>query len=407
MGAALIGGVGWAAATRVDEVTLGEGRVIPAGKIKVVQSLEGGIISEILVREGQAVKTGDPLIAIDPTGFRASLAEQKEKLAGLEAMRARLRAEIAGTLPDFPEALAGSRPDLIANETRLYESRRAELASALDAFDQSATQRRQELAETRARIANLTEAAAMIERELGIIRPMVEKRVAPKIELVRLEQRLNETRGQREAATLSMPRIEAALSEAQLKRTEKQENFRGEAMSRLSAVEVDAAALAEALKADADKVKRARILAPVDGVIKTLAATTLGEVIRPGVSIAEIVPSEDSLLIEARVRPQDIAFLRPGLPATVELTAYDASIYGGLKGELDQIGADSITTEKGETFYLVRVRTRETHLVKNGKALPILPGMVAMAKIRTGSRTVLEYLSKPITRMASSALQER
>jgi membrane fusion protein, adhesin transport system len=399
--------VAWAARTNVDEVTIGEGRIIPAGRLKVVQNLEGGIVRDILAREGASVQAGETLIIMDPTSFGANLAEQTEKLAGLEAMRIRLKAEIDGVVPQFPESLKTRQPGLIDNEHKIYESRMAELSSALEALDQASRQREQEIAETRAKIDNLDQAKTFLSRELAIVRPMVLKGVAPKIELVRLEQKLNDIAGQLGAATLSLPRIEAALAEARFKRREKEQNFRGEAMTRLSSTEVEFAALAEAAKANADKVQRTRILAPVSGTIKTVAATTIGEVIKPGVNIVEIVPAEESLLVEARVRPQDIAFLRPGLPATIELSAYDPSRYGGLEGTVETIAADSVTTEKGETFYNIRLRTKATVLKKDGISHPIIPGMVAVAKIKVGQKSVLDYIAKPVMRLANGSLQER
>ncbi len=399
--------IGWAATTRLDEVTLGDGRVIPAGKLKVVQSLEGGIVGALLVREGQIVREGETILRIDPTGVGASLGEQTEKLAGLEALRARLLAEVSGKPLIFSDALQRERPDLASNERKIYEGRAQELISALSALEQAAAQRQQEIAETRAKIANLTEALAITERELSIIRPMVQKGVAAKVELVRLEQRENETRGQLEAAELSLPRIEAALQEAKDRRREKDLNFKGEAMTKLSSAEIEFSALQQASKGDADKLRRTEITAPVSGTIKSVHVTTVGEVIKPGASIVEIVPTADTLLIEARVKPQDIAFLHPGLPATIKLTAYDYALYGGLPGRLEQIGADSITTEKGETFYIVHIRTDKNHLEKNGHQLPIIPGMVAIAEVKTGSKTVLEYIAKPVTRLAHQSLRER
>jgi membrane fusion protein, adhesin transport system len=405
--AAAIGSVAWAAVTRLDEVTIGEGRVIPAGKLKVVQSLEGGIIRDLLAREGQSVKEGEPLVRLDPTTADANLGEKREKITGLEALKARLLAEVNGKALHFPSALETAQPALVANERSIYESRIAELKSALSALEQAANQRKQEIEETRAKIVNLGEAVGITQREIGIMRPMVAKGVAAKIEVVRLEQRLNETKGALEAAELSLPRIEAALVEAQDKRREKELNFIGEARTKLSATEVELSSLTQSMRGETDKLTRTEIRSPVDGIIKTVFATTLGEVVKPGTSIIEIVPADHSLLIEAKVKPQDIAFLHPGLPVTVKVTAYDFSLYGGLSGTLEQIGADSITTEKGETYYLIRVRTAKNHLVKNGHELPILPGMVATAEVKTGSKTVLEYIAKPVTRLAHQSLRER
>ncbi len=405
--ATVAGFIGWSAMARVEELTRGEGKVVPASRIQLVQNLEGGIVRQIGTREGAVVQAGDVILNIDATGPGSSLEERREKLIGLRAVIARLTAQAEKTPLLLPPEIAEGRPALAREQGELYAARMREIAAALGALDLQAEQRRQEITEIRAKIASLTRAVELAQEELELTRPLVDRGAAARVDLIRLDARLNETRGQLEAATLALPRIEQALAEVEARRREKEANDRAEMRHQLSEARIQAAALEQGMKSDADKVERADVRAPVTGLVKTLHVTTIGQVIKPGMDIVEIVPINDALIIEARVRPQDIAFLRPGLDAIVRLTAYDYTLYGTLKAKLEHIGADSITTEKGETFYLVRARTDRAHLEKDGKIMPILPGMVANLDIMTGQKTVLTYLIRPLTRLKSEALRER
>ncbi|MCA3562848.1 MAG: HlyD family type I secretion periplasmic adaptor subunit [Methylocystis sp.] len=397
----------WSAQAAMTEFTVGQGKVIPARKVQVVQNLEGGIVRAIAVREGQQVKQGDLLLSIDPTAPGAQLAEAREKTAGLMALMARLDAELKGSKPQFPPEVAARRPDLVANELALFESRRREIESALSGLDLQIRQREQEVIETKAKIASLQSGLALAKREFELVQPLVLSGAAARIEGIRAESKVVEIDGALRSAELAIPRIEAALAEARDRRIEKEQSYRGEALMKLSQADNELAGLMQGMRNNEDRVRRTDMTAPVNGIVKSLHVTTIGQVIQPGSSAVEIVPIDETLLVEAQVRPQDIAFLRPGLDAMVKLSAYDATIYGGLPARLEHIGADSITSDKGETYYIIRVRTDANSLHYKGRELPIIPGMVADVEIKTGQKTVLQYLIKPITRMQQQALRER
>jgi adhesin transport system membrane fusion protein len=399
--------VAWAAVASIQEVTTGRGRVTPASKIQVVQNLEGGIIRDILVREGASVREGDVIVRIDPTLAGSTLGEAREKLLGLGLTIGRLEAEIDGRPLVFPADVTASRPDLVAHQREHYESRRKEIDGAIAPLNLQEQQRAQEIKEAEARLGTLTRAVDIARQEAQMARDLERTRAASRAELLAAEAKLNDLTGQLEATRLALPRLNAAMAEVASRRTERIEAFRGDALQRLAAARVEHAAIAEASRSSEDKVARTTVRAPTDGIVKTVHVTTLGQVVQPGHNLVEIVPANDTLVVEAQVRPQDIAFLRPGQEALVKLTAYDFAIYGGLTARLEHIGADSITTEKGETYYVVRVRTEKAQLAHRGGTLPIIPGMVADVDVITGSKTVLGYLTKPLVRLRQTAMRER
>jgi adhesin transport system membrane fusion protein len=396
----------WAAYAGLQEVATGRGRVIPASKIQLVQNLEGGIVREILVRDGALVREGDIILRIDPTAAGSSLGEAREKTLGLKALMARLEAEVDGTPLSFPDDVL-ERPDLANHQREHYEARKKELEGAAGALELQEKQRAQEILELEAKIETLSRASKLAQEELDMVRPLEKTRAASRSEVLQLEQRTNDIQGNLRAAELALPRVRAAMQEVRDRRNEKLSAFRGEALQKLSGARVELSALNETSKWSADKVNRTTVRAPVSGIVKTVHVTTTGQVVQPGSNLIEIVPLNDSLLIEAQIRPQDIAFVRPGQDAIVKVTAYDFSIYGGLKARVEQIGADSIATDKGDIYYLIRVRTDETFLKYGTETLPIIPGMVADVDILTGKKTVLSYLTKPLTRMRDVAMRER
>jgi membrane fusion protein, adhesin transport system len=397
----------WAALAHIEEVTRGQGRVIPASKIQLVQNLEGGIVREILVREGTIVREGQIIARIDPTIAGSSLGEAREKLAGLEAMVARLEAEVEAKPLVFAPELAAARPDIVASQRDHFEARKREFNAAVGGLELLETQRAQEILELEAKIVTLSRSLDLVNEELHLIRGLEKTRAASRSELIAVESKANDTAGALRAAELALPRARAAQAEVRDKRNEKVAAFQGEAMQRLASAKTEWAALSQASKGSEDKLARTTIRAPAHGIVKSVSITTPGQVVQPGHNLFEIVPLNDTLLVEAQVRPQDIAFLRPGQPALVKLSAYDFSIYGGVKATLEQIGADSVTTEKGETYYLVRVRTERSSLQFGQDSLPIIPGMVADVDVITGSKTILAYMTKPLTRMRQNALRER
>lgn len=404
-------GLTWAALARVDEVTVGEGKIIPSGQVQVVQNLEGGIVAEIMVRPGQVVARDEVLMRIDDTRFTASYQEGRTKDDALVARIARLSAE-AGGMPfdDGAAANAGNR-GFVSEERSLFESRKRALEANLAVVRQQAEQRRQELAEKRSREQQLRQSHQLVSRELTMMRPMVAQGVVSEVDLLRLERQANDLQGELEATRLAMPRLDAAYRESLKKIEELTTHFRAEAMQDLNQAKAEQQAQSATNTALQDRVDRTLVKAPVAGIVKQLKINTVGGVIQPGMDLVEIVPLEDTLLVEARVRPADIAFLRPGQPAMVKLSAYDFSIYGGFPGTVEHISADTMMPdrpgERPESYYLVRVRTRDNRPTGSTAQVPILPGMVATVDVLTGQKTVLHYLLKPIIKTKEMALRER
>ncbi len=397
----------WASWATLDEVTRGEGRVIPSSQVQVVQNLEGGIVSAILVREGEVVERGQVLLRIDNVRAASDLREHRKRYLALLGALARLRAEVADTDLTFaPEVLADAG-EVARAEGALFDARQQALASELAILRMQALQREQELAELQRRLAQLEGSHELALEELKITEPLAAKRIVPQVDLLRLKREVNDLAGELETTRLGIERVKSAADEADRRIEDKALSFRAEAQRELTVVRAEADALEEQIAADADRVQRTDVRSPVRGTIKQLFVNTVGGVIQPGEDLVEIVPLEDTLLVEAKVRPADIAFLRPGQPATVKVTAYDFSIYGGLDAVVEGISADTITDEEGERFYRIRVRTTEGTLDKAGEPLPIIPGMTTEVDILTGEKTVLDYLLKPILRAQHRALRER
>jgi adhesin transport system membrane fusion protein len=364
-------------------------------------------VRAIHTREGAIVEQGDPLVTIDNTGFGSSLDEQEERRATLTMRAARLEAELAGTALEAPADLVAERPELLAREQALLAARRAELAAALSVLDRQAEQRTHEIAEAGARHATLTRTVELAQRERAMIAPIVERGSAARADLLAVDSRLNDAQGGLEAVRLALPRLEVARREIAERREERLSAVRAEALTQLSETTALLGALNQSMRADRDRVARTEVRSPVRGVVKKLLVASIGQVVKPGADIVEIVPLEDTLVVEAQVRPQDVAQLHPGQKAMVKVTAYDPQIYGGLTGAVEHISADTITNERGESFYLIRVRTAETALERDGRRFPIIPGMVADVAVMTGERTVLDYILKPARRMRDEAMRER
>lgn len=405
----LLGGfVFWAANAPLDEVTRGDGRIIPSQRVQVIQNLEGGIVSEILVRDGQIVARDDVLIRIANTSAEADLQGSRAQVAALRGAIARLDAEANERAePRFPAELLAESSEIVAAERRLMAARAEQMEANLAVLRDQAEQRSAEIRETEARIASLDRSRSLAQNELAIIEPLVRAGAASRLDLVRIQQRLNDIQGQLTASELALPRARIALTEVEKRMTERRATFRSEVRSELNQRSAQLAALTEKLQADRDRVTRTEVRSPVRGTIKELKVSTVGGVIRPGQDILEIVPLEDTLLVEAQLRPADIAFVRPGQPAIIKVTAYDFSVYGGLRAELEQISADTIQDERGERWFRVRLRTGKAHLGAEDNPLPIIPGMTASVEILTGRKTVLDYLMRPILRARDRALRER
>ena len=399
----------WANWATLDEVTRGDGKVIPSSQIQVVQNLEGGIIAGISVREGEVVDKDQILIRIDQTQAAAGYRESRAKYLSLLAAVARLKAEVDGTEVAFPGEVLDGAPHVAADELSLFASRQSGLKTDLSILRRQEDQRRQELVELRGRLVRLKESYQLVTEELKIIEPLVANGVVSKVELLRLRREANDIKGDREATRLAIPRASSALREATQRIEERKISLRTESLQELNLRSAELAVVAETIASGKDRALRADVRSPVPGTVKQILVTTVGGVIRPGQELVEIVPLEDTLLIEARIRPADIAFLRPGQDATVKITAYDFSIYGGLKAKVEHISADTIEDEqqKGETFYRIRLRTDRSYLGTEQDPLPIIPGMTASVDILTGEKTVLDYLLKPVLKVRERALRER
>ncbi|MCZ6509598.1 MAG: HlyD family type I secretion periplasmic adaptor subunit [Alphaproteobacteria bacterium] len=399
--------IGWAWWAELEEVTSGAGLVIPASKVKVVQNLEGGIVLAILTEDGAQVKKGQVLLRIDPTGFGARLNESLGRQAGMQVTLRRLRAEAEETEPDFDDALIEQWPDLVSRELTLFLSRRESLQASLNALNELVLQRGQEIKEVRNQIRVVGRSLSLANEELELMRPAVRDGIVSRVELFRTESRVNDLDGQLSSARLSIPRIKATLAEAKQRLEERKKQFRSEALLERNLLEVELSALTETIGAEQDRVARTDVRSPVDGIVKELKVTTIGQVVQPGLDLVEIVPLDDTLLIEAEVRPADIAFLRPGQLAVVKLTAYDFTLYGTLEGQLERISVDTIEDEQGERFYKILVRTQRNFLGEESAGNVILPGMVAQVDVITGKKTVLQYITSPLLRVQGQALRER
>lgn len=394
----------WAAFAQVDEVTRGEGKVVPTSQVQVLQSVDGGVVEDILVHEGMQVEPGQVLLRIDPTRFASNLGESRAGQVALRAKALRLQALTQGTPFNPPADLVKSAPDVVAQERSLYESRRAEIAAQISISQNQLAQRQQELNEVRARKEQAERGLELTQRELSATKPLVNSGAVSEVEVLRLEQQVARLRGDRDQSGAQISRVQAAIAEAQRKIEEVTLNSRNQMSAELSDTMSKLASLSEGGKALEDKVAKAEIRSQVKGTVKRLLVTTVSGVVQPGKEVIEIVPTEDVLVLEAQVSPRDIAFLRPGLNATVKFTAYDFAIYGGLDALVENISADSVVDQKGNAFYIVRLRTKKPSL---GPNLPIIPGMVAQVDILTGKKTVLSYLLKPVLRAKANSLSER
>jgi len=394
----------WAAIAQVDEVTRGTGKVTPSRQVQVIQAVDGGIISEILVREGQAVEAGQLLFNIDTTRFTSSVRENRVQYLALLTKAERLRALAEGTPFEAPPEAVKEDPVLVEQERNLYNAKRNELEAQLGIARQQLAQRTQELVEIRSRREQAAQSYDLTAKELAMTKPLASSGAVSDVELLRLERDVGRYRGERDQAAAQIVRVQAAISEASRKVQEQEITFRNIARNEFAETMSKLNSLSEGSTALSDRLTRAAVKSPVKGTIKRLLVNTVGGVLQPGKEIVEIVPSDDALLLEARILPKDIAFLHPGQKALVRFTAYEYVVFGGLDAVVDHIGADTVTDDKGNAFYVVRVRTLKSSL---GKNMPIIPGMVADVDVMTGKKSVLSYLLKPVLRAKSYALTER
>ncbi|MCC4834932.1 HlyD family type I secretion periplasmic adaptor subunit [Shewanella sp. 1_MG-2023] len=415
----------WAYFSELDQVTSGMGKVIPSSQVQLIDSLDGGVLQEIYIQEGMIVTKGQPLVKIDDIRFRSDFAQQEQEVYSLQTNVIRLRSELDSIVISdmtsnwreqvkitkqpliFPDEIIEGEPNLVKNQQAEYSGRLDNLSNQLEILVRQIQQRQQETEELSSKITTLTKSYQLISRELELTKPLAQKGIVPEVELLKLERTVNDIQGELKTLRLLRPKLKATMDEAILKRREAVFVYAADLRAQLNEMQTKLSRMNQAQIGAFDKISKSIITSPVNGTIKTLHMNTLGGVVQPGEEIIEIVPSEDKLLIETKITPQDIAFLHPGLPAIVKVTAYDFTRYGGLKGTVEHISADTSQDEEGNSFYTIRVRTAESNLIKNdGTKMPIIPGMLTSVDVITGKRTILEYILNPILRAKETALRE-
>lgn len=397
----------WAGTSEIEEITHGSGQVVPTQEIQVVQSLEGGILTELLVREGQTVEKGQILLKVNDVAFASEERGTEARTLALKAKKARLDAEAAGAKFTAPKEVAEKFPDIARNEEALYRSRQQELSNAKSILDNKITTARAELREVQAKINRLSENRRLLNQELVITKKMVAKKAVPQLEAIRLNREISNISGQIRESAQKKSGLEAELRGAQRERADREDKFKSQVLGELNDIESQISQLSESLMAIGERVDRADIRSPVDGIVNKISIKTIGGIIEPAMKLVEIVPLDDELKIIARVAPQEIAFLHPDQEVNIKISAYDSQRYGSLKGKLVRIGANSVNDNDGNIFFEIEVLADQNYLGTEENPLPITPGMVADIEVITGDRTILSYLAKPVLRAKDKALTER
>lgn len=399
----------WANAAELEEVTNGQGKIIPAQQVQVVQSLEGGIIAELLVGEGDIVEEGQLLIRLNDVTSLSDLGEFAEQRLTNLARAARLTAEADGLSEiAFPSDVIEEAPELIQSETALYQSRREALASEKEVLRPQLQQRLDELEQLRAEEAKTRNSLQLLEEELTILERLRARGGVPELEVLRLRRSVVEGRDQLEVNAASKKRVQSAITEYRQRLESLEITFRAAAQKELASDIGQLNVIQEAISGARERVTRTEIFAPVTGTVNNLANHTIGGVITPGQAVLEIVPLDGRLIVEAQINPKDVAFVRPGQSASVKLTAYDFTVYGAIPATVTQVSATTISaSENEEPYYRVLVSPDAIDALKQERGIEILPGMVASVDILTGEKTVLEYLLTPINKLRSEALTER
>jgi len=407
----LVCAVIWSYFTEVDEITRGDGRVIPASRTQSVQATEPGVVEEIAVRIGQSVTAQELIMRLDDTATASDLGEIQAKLRALKTKVARLSVESADS-KDLafvcPEEVLRDAPLICENESELLRTRRNAFRSTRGVLEQRLLQREKERNEALANIDRLQTSLSISEEEFGILSPMAEKRLVAKTEVIRVQREIADAQGQINALEESLPRIEGAIAEATFQLEELDLNFQQEALTEKTASLAELSVLEQSVLGETDRVRRTDIRSPVDGIINALEVHTIGSFVNAGDPVAEVVPTSDELLVEARISPRDVAFVVPGQEALVKITAFDFSIYGGLQGEVVNVSSDSFVDERsGEPYFEVQIRTNKAYLERNNRQFKITPGMICTVDILTGHKTILQYLLKPVNKAREEAFTER
>lgn len=396
----------WSNLTQIDITATGLGRIVPSRQVQLVQNLEGGIVKEVLVHAGDVVDRNQVLLRIGDAEFSATYREGQVNATSLRLAVARLTAEVNGGVPAFPAELRRLHPEQVAKELSLFHSRRAALESNLEGIRQAAARARNAIARSEENLPVLRQALALAREQREIVEPPVRKGLVSKVELLAAEQRILELVTKINESSREIPAAQATLNEANQRIESERQKFRSDTLGQLSEAKVKLSGLNEVMSAQKDRVDRREVTSPMKGVVKSVNITTVGQVVKPGESLVEIVPSDDQLVVEAKFSPKDIAFLQAGQKAFIRVTAYDASVYGSMPAKVIQISADTTVTDRDEVYYLVRAQATQGFEGAN-KDLPLIPGMVAQVDVLTGKRSVFDYVVKPITKLRYTSLHER
>ena len=400
----------WATFATVDQLSRGQGQVVPSGNIQVVQNLEGGVVKEILVQEGDDVDKGQVLIVIDDTQASSSVAESTSKINSLKARIVRLIAESQDKPLAFPPDLVKAAPETVSAEISLYNSRKNELQVQVDMAKNEQLSKSQQLVEAKGQTEELQKNYELARKELSLNKPLLSQGAVSEVDILKLERSVNDAKGALENNLMTIPRLESDMNAAEQRTQETIIKFRTQAQDDYNQAVALFKQQADGSTALQDRLERTLVRSPVKGSVNQLYVHTVGGVVKPGEELVDVVPTEETLLITAKVKASDIAGLRPGLPVMVKLTAYDFSIYGGLKGTLEHVSANTVKSEdprQADAFYEIQIRTNQSYLDYKGRKLPIKPGMAASVDIVTGKKTVLDYILKPILKAKQDALTER
>ncbi len=397
----------WTAFAKLDESTRGEGTVIPSSDIQKISSLEGGIVEEFFIKKGDEVEKGQILVRLSDIAAASDLGSNEARYLGLLATVTRLQAEVEGRIPEFPQEVMEGAPQSVVEEMNTYRANQAQIASQTNIMEQQKSQRSQELNELRVRLSDIRGQLNLIREEKQMIEPLVSRGAAPQMELLQLDRQIKEKQTELNGVQSAIPRANSAISEANARISDIKSAATQQAQTELSAKLIEMNAIKQGLGGLVDRKERADIRSPVNGIVKDLKVYTEGGVVQPGQEFIEIVPMDDQLLVEVKINPKDIAFVYPEQPGMVKITAYDFSIYGGLKAKVVEISPDAITDEEGNSFYQIKMLTEENALERKGEILPIIPGMVASVDIITGEKTVMDYLLKPFRKTLETSMNER
>lgn len=397
----------WASWAKVDEVSRGVGQVVPAQRLQLIQHLEGGILEEVLVKEGQQVALDQILARVDSVGAASIVRDTQTRILEHGAAIARIEGELQGQVPNFPEELQKQVPHIVVAEQNTYAIRQRQITEEEKILASQLQQKQQELNESLSRKNTFISALALAEQKAQRVSALVQRKLHSELDYLTIQQEVVRLKGEIEALNNGISKIEGAIQESQQRKDLNQAVRHSELVKELNKYTSDRASLKESFVANTDRVTRTDLRSPVNGIVHRLLINTKGGIVKPGGEIMEIIPVDDSLVVEAKVRPADIAFIHPQQNAVVKISAYDHAIYGSLQGKVEHISADTITGPQNEIYYLVKIRTTENAITHNGQLLPISPGMIANVDILTGKKSILSYLTKPILRAKEGALRER